>query len=67
MSYELPPHEQVKMRRAENVIMVVFGTLIVVTVVAVLFSKFRPLSQPSNLPRVERPANAVPPLPPTRP
>lgn len=66
MSYELPPHEQARMRRIETVIMIVFGTLIAATMIAVVFSKFRQPVQPSNLPRVERPADARPPLPPTR-
>ena len=48
MSYELPPEEQKKYRTVETILMVVFGGLILITVVAVVYSKFRPL--PSMMP-----------------
>lgn len=44
MSYELPPEEQKKYRTIETILMVVFGGLIVITMVAVVYSKFRPLN-----------------------
>jgi hypothetical protein len=57
MSYELPPEEQKKYRTIETILMVVFGGLILVTVVAVLYSKFRPL--PSVLPSAKASDAAV--------
>ncbi len=57
MSYELPPEEQKKYRTIETILMVVFGGLILVTVVAVLYSKFRPL--PSVMPAAKASDAAV--------
>lgn len=60
MSYELPPEDQKKYRTIETILMVVFGGLIVVTVVAVLYSKFRPLNSVLPPPKASDAAVASP-------
>lgn len=60
MSYELPPEEQKKYRTIETILMVVFGGLIVVTVVAVVYSKFRPLNSVLPPPKASDAAVASP-------
>lgn len=60
MSYELPPDEQKKYHTIETILMVVFGGLIVVTVVAVLYSKFRPLNATLPPPKASDAAVASP-------
>ena len=60
MSYELPPDEQKKYRTIETILMVVFGGLIVITVVAVIYSKFRPLNSVLPPPKASDAAVASP-------
>ena len=60
MSYELPPEEQKKYRTIETILMVVFGGLIVVTMVAVVYSKFRPLNSVLPPPKASDAAVASP-------
>lgn len=60
MSYELPPDEQKKYRTIETILMVVFGGLIVVTMVAVVYSKFRPLNSVLPPPKASDAAVASP-------
>jgi len=60
MSYELSPDEQKKYRTIETILMVVFGGLIVITVVAVIYSKFRPLNSVLPPPKASDAAVASP-------
>lgn len=74
MSYELPPDEQKNMRKLETFLMVVFGGLIAITMIAVVYSKFRPLPNIAPAARSSDSAKAspsrqadeqrIPPLPP---
>ncbi|MFM7323016.1 MAG: hypothetical protein ACKO5K_16070 [Armatimonadota bacterium] len=43
MGYELPPEEKAKLRKVENVLMVVFGTIILAAIFGVFYSRLRPL------------------------
>ncbi len=53
MGYELPPDEKAKLRKVENVLMIVFGTIILAAIAGVFYSRFRPL------PRMAQPKPVV--------
>jgi len=52
MGYELPPEEKAKLRKVENVLMIVFGTIILAAIFGVFYSRLRPLPRvaPANPP-----------------